>query len=879
MSRSLRRSIGWLVSSVATFAVVARAWPPGVIEQTVAGNWTQPVGLCFADDGRMFVWEKGGRVWNVENGVKAAQPLIDIHEEVGYWRDHGLLGFALDEDFLQNGFVYLLYVVDHHHLAHFGTPQYDPEVDEYFRDTIARVVRFTCTAASNFHALDYASRTVLIGETLERGIPICHQSHGVGSLVFGEDHTLLVSCGDGAGFEVVDVGGPVNGSSNTALADGILRAKEDVGAFRAQLVDCLNGKVLRVDPATGDGLPSNPFFDASEPRAPRSRVWALGLRNPFRMTLLPGSGQHDPALADPGTLFIGDVGWRDFEELDVCDGPAQNFGWPLYEGLEAQPGYASVSVANRDAPNPLYGGACAGEFFSFDQLLAQDTLDAPSWPNPCDANAQIPSTIARFEHVRPVLDWRHPSGPARTKVYSANQAAVIDVGAPGSPVAGPQFGGECVLACAWLPSACLGPAFQDTLVFGDFVASSLHALALDALAQPLEVRALADPGDVARVVAAAYDGVSDALYVLEYDDQGVANLQRILSIGDAPPDVIASATPYYGPAPLAVQFDASGSTDPEGLPLAFAWDFGDGTQSSEADPAHVYDSAGGLPARRDVTLSVTDAADNTVVRELVVSLDNTPPLVQITSPVDGALYSLGQNTSVDLAALVSDAEHTGGELTCEWQTTLHHDEHTHAEPPVPQCSSSALVSPIGCDGHLYFYEFKLTVSDAAGLVTTRSVFMYPDCCGVAPTTYCTPKTNSLGCVPTITSSGVPRVSQTAGFVISASDVLNNKLGLVIYSLSGRSQTPAWGGTLCVTLPLRRMRNVDSAGTPAPATDCSGVFSIDVSAFSHGLLGGTPHPELLVPGTLVNVQWWGRDPGYASPNNVTLSAGLEFTTCD
>jgi glucose/arabinose dehydrogenase len=69
----------------------------------------------------MFVWEKAGRVWIMENGVKNPTPLIDISEEVGDWRDFGLLGFALDPGFLSNGHIYLLYVVDRHHLLNFGT--------------------------------------------------------------------------------------------------------------------------------------------------------------------------------------------------------------------------------------------------------------------------------------------------------------------------------------------------------------------------------------------------------------------------------------------------------------------------------------------------------------------------------------------------------------------------------------------------------------------------------------------------------------------------------------------------------------------------------------------------------------------------------------
>src|SRR6185436_6011072 len=153
----------------------------------------------------------------------------------------------------------------------------------------------------------------------QTGIPIATDSHGVGTLLFGTDGALLVSCGDGASPFTTDTGGAQSHSyAPQARLDGILRAKEDVGAYRSQLVDCLNGKVIRLEPSTGNGLPGNPFYDASEPRAPDSRVWALGLRNPFRMSLRPGTGSHSLAEANPGVLYIGDVGWNDWEMLTVA---------------------------------------------------------------------------------------------------------------------------------------------------------------------------------------------------------------------------------------------------------------------------------------------------------------------------------------------------------------------------------------------------------------------------------------------------------------------------------------------------------------------------------------------------------------------------------
>jgi hypothetical protein len=148
-----------------------------------------------------------------------------------------------------------------------------------------------------------------------------------------------------------------------------------------------------------------------------------------------------------------------------------------------------------------------------------------------------------------------------------------------------------------------------------------------------------------------------------------------------------------------------------------------------------------------------------------------------------------------------------------------------------------------------------------------------------PTIYCTAKFNSQGCLPDISSFGTASASAGSGFLIGCSGVLNNKSGLLFYGVSGSNSTPFQGGTLCVGAPIKRTPAVNSGGTPPPGTDCSGQFLIDLNAVAVGALGGTPLAALTVSGTVVNVQWWGRDPGFAAPNNTTLSGGLSYTICD
>ena len=125
------------------------------------------------------------------------------------------------------------------------------------------------------------------------------------------------------------------------------------------------------------------------------------------------------------------------------------------------------------------------------------------------------------------------------------------------------------------------------------------------------------------------DGVGTGDAQTAYTDYG--SLGRYLLEGSWPalevtnkPPVASTSgtTPTSGTAPLAVQFDGTQSSDPDGIVASYAWDFGDGSTSILATPAHTYNAAGNYTA----TLTVTDNSGATATASVLIAVSATPPV-------------------------------------------------------------------------------------------------------------------------------------------------------------------------------------------------------------------------------------------------------------
>jgi len=643
------------LAASASLPLCAQSYPAGFHEEQVVSSATRISEFHVDHHGTVYYSKKSGQLHSVDqSGGQSLTPLIDISEEIADFADHGLQSFVLDPDFDDNGYVYLYYIVDYHHLVHFGTPSYDPLTNDYPHDSIGRVARYTIPDPHDpLSIADPASRLVLLGQTASDGIPICSSSHGLGSIRFGSDGNLLLSAGDSWLLGSM--------TSDSCLEDGIISPKEDVIFYTAQLPDSHNGKLLRIDPLTGEGVENNPFFDALAPSAPRSRVYALGLRNPYGFEERPNSAGQSGASALPGSIFIGDVGPLNWEELNVCTGPGQNFGWPAYLAMDEDDHYSGVYRENLDAPNPLFGqvipglGLCNQPYFYFQDLIGQDSLNPISWPNPCDPAVEVPSAIPTFMHRRPTLAWEHhdqaPAGSAYVPSYGpGGDATSVLLGDPASPVAGDAFTGNCSVGGHFFQGEGFPASYDGKFFAGDYGERWIRTLEFDANDILLQVEEFA--ADMGAVIALRSAHGVEGLYFLDYLTGGSSStIKRVRYSGNVPPNAVLAADQVYGPAPLRVSFSAADSSDPEGDPLEIAWDFGDGSPASPVqaftDAWHVYPSedisalgtvVSSLDELTPPTPMGTGAQDPLVIVDLIYPFEgaNVPQVQFDTAHVDSS---------------------------------------------------------------------------------------------------------------------------------------------------------------------------------------------------------------------------------------------------
>lgn len=582
--------------------------PNGFEVRTVAAGLALPTAITWAPDGRMFVAEKKGTV-EVVNPDGTITQLLDISSHLYAVADRGLLGIAADSDFAHNHWLYLLYV-------------YNPTPAP---TGLARTSRLTRVTVNDDNTA--SDEVVILGTVSDPPcpppsntvdcIPSDMDSHSIGTVKSAPDGTLWLGNGDASDWSKVD---PL--------------------ALRTYDEESLAGKIIHID-RNGRGLPGHAFCPGDNDLTHVcTKLYAKGMRNPFRFTIRQGSGP-----------IVGDVGWQEHEEIDLMTAPGRNYGWPCYEGPFHTSGYRDLA-------------GCAPEY------AKEGTPQA--------------DTLSNYEYA-------HDDS-------NSYQAAVV---------AGPQYTG--------------GPYpadFTGDIFFGDYTSAFIKRMKLD------------DQGNVTSIVpfatgTVAVDielGPGNEIYYADfgYGTPGTGSVKRIVyTPTNQTPIPEPTATPTFGSVPLDVSFSGAGSSDPDGDPLTYEWDFGDGSAHDTArDPLHRYTSAG----EYDAKLTVTDSKRARATATVHVSVGNTPPTATIESPGDGSDFVIG--TKIELRGSATDPEDgalTGSSL--QWQVSLIHNSHTHDLTGFTGTDPSfTAASDHDANSH---YRITLVATDSGGRSSTKVTHIYP----------------------------------------------------------------------------------------------------------------------------------------------------------
>ncbi len=237
--------------------------------------------LTFAkgDSKKLYAATQRGVIHAFDNDDKpqTTSIVLDIQNKVSQWdvnganNEQGLLGLALHPKHAENGKLYVYYTK---------------------RSNDAGIISSFQVSKDNPLVADPQSEKVLME------IPQPFKNHNGGSLEFGPDGFLYLGLGDG----------------------GLRNDPVDSGQDRAQLL----GSILRIDvdnPSNnnGYGIPAdNPFVGVA---GARPEIFAIGLRNPWRIAFDPKSGH----------LWTGDVGQELWEEVNIIE-KGGNYGWSSREG-------------------------------------------------------------------------------------------------------------------------------------------------------------------------------------------------------------------------------------------------------------------------------------------------------------------------------------------------------------------------------------------------------------------------------------------------------------------------------------------------------------------------------------------------------------------
>ncbi len=638
----------------------------GFSDTNVWTGMTLPTSLRFAPDGRVFVAEKSGII-KVFDSISDTTPTVfaDLKTDVDDYWDRGLLGMTLDPNFPASPYVYALYARDA--IPGGSSPRWNdvcltqPGPNTDGCLVSGRLVRLTMGSGGVS-----TSQKILIDGWCQQ-----FPSHSIGDLRFGADGALYVTGGDGASFNAADYG---QYGGTTGVTDVPKNPCGDPpGGQGATLTPpTARGGALRAQSIrrpTGDPV----LLNGSLLRVDPATGDALSNNPRFSSTdanarRIVAHGFRNPFrfTIRPGTSepWIGDVGWTDWEEIDRIVDPLAatiaNAGWPCYEGNGQQGGYKALNL-----------DLCASLYTTPTGLLT------------------------------PYYTYSHGSQVVPGEVC--------------------QSGSSSISGITFYQGGNYPASYTNGLFFADHSRNCIWFMRAGSNGLP-------DKNQISTFISTASNPVDletgpngDLFYV---DFEG-GNIHRVTyASGNQAPTAVIGASPASGPSPLLVNLDGTGSTDPEGSALTYAWDLDDDGQyddSTASKPTVTFTTAG----THTVRLRVTDAGLATGTASRPILVDDALPTPVIDTPAAGLTWKVG-----DLISFTGHATDGQGNALpasgLSWALVIQHcpsNCHTHSIQTWTGVAGGSFAAP----DHDYpsYLELTLTATDASSRQASTTLRLDP----------------------------------------------------------------------------------------------------------------------------------------------------------
>ncbi|TCB96520.1 carbohydrate-binding protein [Micromonospora zingiberis] len=661
-------------------------------QMTVIGaqpNVNEPIGFDVLPDGRVLQTDRRGGVRLHEPDGNQTTILAQI--PVYTHSEDGMYGPAIDKDFATNKWVYLFYapLLDTPTGAA-PTTSTDPNAWDVW-DGYFQLSRFKFVDGEN-PSLDLATEQKIMQVPVDRGA-CCHVA---GDIAFDSENNLWLVTGDDTPASAGGAGG-FSPHNDSVSASGVYQAPFADARRTSANTNDLRGKILRisVQPDGSYTIPEGNLFPSADHPADKTRpeIYAMGLRNPFRITLDKNDvayiTDYSPDSRDAG-VGRGPAGTG---RMMVVDKPA-NYGWPM----------------------------CVQPDLPYYEMNWTTTPISPVAPFDCAAPKNTSRHNTGLVDLPPVekselwYSFNAPTPCPESYLSTPTQACPALFPELGTGGVGPH-GAAKYDYDPELRSETKFPAYYDgAIFFGEFTRDYLREIRLDSQGEILKINDLLNCGGGPVTPARPFlcDNPMDMMwgpdgnfYLLTYGD-GFFNINPDAAMvkfsyvkGLRAPTAVLNATPTNGRAPLTVAFSSEGSHDPDPADsISFAWDFnGDGViDSVDPNPTFTYTTNGVYTAR----LTVTDSSGKTATANTTITVGNTAPTVRVNVPLEGGFFSWGDD--IPWSVTVTDPE--DGPIDCsrvEVTFVLGHDDHGHGGANAFGCSGVLPTDPddAGHGGYIY----------------------------------------------------------------------------------------------------------------------------------------------------------------------------------